>query len=361
MARAELAVAGGVDTARSLRSTMRRGFYRMQFSRGRQQRFLEVLFRLLQDGVPAREILEMFCLGARDLVDAVVAGDVLQSLHQGRSLATALQPWFPAALGNALRISEHTQDFERNGAMLTALLAQQSSLIQDFLRRVALAASYLVVALLMYVFLATRFFPVMQDLRPEHQWDTVQQLVFRSGVLLSQYGLILAAAAPLLILLAVWLLRRWRFPEQARRSADRFFPFSLYRSLCAGRTLEHLGHLSAAGLTMREALEVLLQVEGAIPSLYLREMLQRLEKGHNLAVTMDVGYFPNEDMSTIALLSRHSSFDQVLQRMGRDARQNAGRRIGRAGMALQGILYLLTGLLLLGYVATVFAPGMTGG
>ena len=228
-------------------------------------------------------------------------------LATGSTLAESLAEWIPESERSVIEASDAvnaTADgFYRAEKMAKDLKRMKSSMFGA-------------VAMLLFMFLCfftllamicSMLIPYILQTTPLYMWGSAQKVIYYFYVFISEFWYIAIAAVLATIYLVVYSLPRWT--GSGRYHADKFLPYSIYRTLNGAIFVSNVDAMLSSGIPLRDAL---LKIKGSSRSKWLIERIDGaligLSHGEgNLGAALDSsGYdFPSED----AIIKLCSVFD----------------------------------------------------
>ena len=323
-------------------------FLRVQFrvSRKQQLNFLEVLLRLVTDGIQPSRV----CEHIRDIglpTDRVAADAILHGLDEGRTVADAMVRVFQADIAAAMSAAEQSGGLAANGMAVLQRLQDQRDAKKGVYAQLSWPGLYLLFACALYVGFAVRVWPEFEAVAPLEDYALVSQ---RIGLFVLAWWPVILALVVFVPVLTRFLLRS--YAGAGRRLLDRIWPFSLYRDVLGANALDDLGTLMAAGQEPRMAIETVRHGASPYARMYFDTMQRRLDEGYNISEILDVGLIARRYLAHLRLLAEHRNLRETMAATGASARNQALLRIKSTARVLN--------ILGLAVVAISFAMLITG-
>jgi type II secretory pathway component PulF len=348
-----------IDNARSLASGIMRRIHHFQFGNKAQLAFLEDLYLLINDGIPANRAIEMMAQVTTGL-NRDVALSIAQKVSEGRPLADGMREWF------AINVIEIIRVGEEGGALAETLKSAINTLGQrgSSMGALAGAVSYPIMVILLscavIVYLDKSVFEQFKALKPVDQWpDAGRQLLAIADVVEGWWWLIL------LFIFGVYMLVRYvmnNYTGELRPLLDKIPPFNLYRRFAAARLMETLGLLVSNGVVFKSAIKVMqYQANPYLAShLVMMEHLLGMGKG-NVSDVLATGLIDDADIMRLRIMAEVKGFEHGLIRMGvRGSEQTTGT-LKIIAKIIGGALLAVGAFLIITIIRGIYLTGMAMG
>ena len=320
--------------------------WQFRFSRREQLQFLDVLLRLVVDGVQPSRVCEHISeigLPAHRAVAAVI----LRGLDEGRTVGDAMAPVFARDIVSAIGAAEQSGGLAATGMDVLERLQEQNDAKKGVYTQLVAPAGYLLFAAVLYMGFARWVWPKFET---TGTIDGYALATYDIGLFLVHWWPMLLLAMVIVPVLSQLLLRR--YAGAGRRLLDRLWPISLYRELIGANALDDLGTLMAAGQEARSAIRTVSHMASPYARAHFDKMQRRLDEGHNIADILDVGLITKPYLAHLKLLAEHRNLRQTMAATGVTARTLALARLRRTARGLNVIG--------LAVVAVSFAALITG-
>lgn len=284
----------------------------------KQLTFLDGLFTLMSDGIPPRDALRLTASAAAPL-DRQVARHMLRKLREGRAMSSSMDRLFRFDVVSAITASEQTENFTENGIIVLRHIRGQYEARSGVFRHLAMPGLYVLLACGVYAVFAVVIWPKFETVILLERWPAPARVTYGIGRFITDFWIVMAAAAVFSIVGIRVLLRRWTGP--GRRLLDRVWPFTLYRVLLAANALESVGTLLVAGHDIRTALATVSRHASPYTRMYFDMMRRRLRDGRSVSRALDVGFLDRRDMYRLNLLAEHQNLRRVMVTTGVAARE----------------------------------------
>lgn len=348
-----------VEGIRSLGAVIGHHLKRMQFNTKMQLAYLEDLYVLIHDGIPANRAVEMMAQVTTGL-SRDVSLSIAQKISEGRPLADGMREWF------AINIIEIIRVGEEGGALAETLKSAINTLSQRSGNMGALigAISYPLMVIAMscgiIVYLNSSVFTQFKAIKPVEEWpDAGRQLVSMAELIQGWWWLVL-----LLIGAIIFVMRRvlGNYTGDLRPLLDKFPPFNLYRRFAAARLMETLGLLVANGVVFKSAIKVMqYQANPYLSShLVMMEHLLSMGKG-NIADVLSTGLIDPADVLRLRVMAEVKGFEHGLIRMGVRGSEQTTKTLQIIAKILGGILLAVGAYMIIVIVRGIYLTGMAMG
>ena len=288
-------------------------FLLAQFGVARQVSFLDGVFTLVKDGIAPRDALQLM-VRTGDQIEQQVARALIRRMREGMSLARGMERLFRPDLTFAVAATEQSERFGEAGLGVVEHMREQLETRQGVIGKLAVPLLYVFFAAALYGAFAYAIWPRFEAMVPLESWNRLAYSNYTVGKFIIERGPFVLAFLGLAGFAVGVVLRRWSGPR--RRLLDRVWPFTLYRGLAATGVLESLGTLLVAGQDFRTAVNTAARHSAPFVRYYLELVRRRLREGHNIALSLDVGFFADGDMARLKLLAEYHGLREVMVRMG---------------------------------------------
>lgn len=296
---------------------------RLLFRGGDQQKFLEDLATLVEDGVPAPkaiEVLEKVLEGPAKKV----AKNISRTLAEGKSFSDGMKGWFPHYVVELVRIGEQGGTMVHNIRVAAEALGQQSAVIGTLLSSLTYPVTVLAFAcgIVMNFNSENGILKQFAAIKPVEQWPQSGQMLYNLAVVLTDgWWLIILAIIGFIVLLN-FILKTYIGP--GRSALDNVPLLNLYRRLTAASFMETMGLLVLNGVVFKQALSLITGQASVYLRFHMRLMERRLGKGEgNIADVLDTGLIDRGDIIRLRAIADAKGFEHALVRQGKQANINS--------------------------------------
>lgn len=314
-------------------------FYHLQFTRKRQQAFLEDLASLIEDGVPASQAIDVI-VEAGDGITVAVANSISLGLARGQSLAEGMRTWFSAPIIEVIRVGESNGTLTQTLRAAADTFSDYSAAFNAFLTSVIYPASVVVLALIMTVFIKNSVLSGFIEIKPVAHWPLAGKNLYRIGYVVEKgWWLIIMT----LIFLVVIINNVLKNVTGSLRAWLDDIPFiNLYRSTLAAQFMETLGVLLSNGVILKKALSTMQYGASPYLSWHLLQMEYHLSGGQeNVAEVLNTNLINYHDLARLRVVARGKGFEYALLSLGRQARKRTAARIERTGKFVGALLLVM--------------------
>lgn len=334
-------------------------FKHVQFGAKAQLNFLEDLYALLNDGIPANRAVEMLAQVTTG-INREVALSLAQKISEGQPLAEGMSEWFAANVVEIIRVGEE------GGALLETVrsaintLGQRSSSIGALIGAVAYPLLVIFMACAVIVYLNSTVFNEFRAMKPVSMWpDAGRQLVTIAEVI-TKWGWLFIVAIIAIIMLFRYLMNN--YVGELRPLLDNFPPFNLYRRFAASRVLETLGLLVSNGVVFKNAIKVMqYQANPYVAShLVMMEHLLGMGRG-NIADVLATGLIGESDLLRLRVMAEVKGFEHGLVRMGVRGSEENTKILKFISKIIGSTLLMIGGVLVIMIVRGIYLTAMTMG
>ena len=347
------------DELRKLSNNIVMGFKYWQFGTKAQLAFLEDLYVLINDGIPANRAVEMMAQVTRGLTREV-AHSLSLKISQGQPLADGMKEWFSPNVVEIVRVGEAGGALAQTMQSAINMLSQQGVAIGSFVAAVSYPLFVIMIACFVIIYLNNSVFVQFQAIKPMDQWpDAGVRLVHIAQFIQAWWWIVILSVVVVLITLRRVLAN---YVGELRPTIDKFPPFSLYRRLVAARLLETLGLLVSNGVVFKSAIRVLQYQANPYLNSHLMMAEHLLSTGKsNIAEVLNTGLIENEDLMRLRVMAEVKGFEHGLVRMGLRGTEQATDTLKVISRIFGGLLLCVGGLLIIIIVQGIYLTGMSMG
>jgi len=347
------------DLAKSTASGIVRWFRHFQFGGKAQLAFLEDLYLLINDGIPANRAVEMMSQVTTGITREV-ALSIAQKISEGRPLADGMREWFSINVIEIIRVGEEGGALAETMKSAINTLGQQSSSLGALISAISYPLTVIFIACAVIIYLNNGVFVQFALIKPMSQWpDAGRQLVAIATIIQGWWWLVL-----LLFAAVVFILRRImaNYVGELRPILDRFPPFNLYRRFAAARLMETLGLLVANGVVFKHAIKVMQYNSNPYLTSHLVMMEHLLGKGKgNIADVLSTGLIDKSDVMRLRVMAEVKGFEHGLIRMGVRGTEKSTSTLKLISKILGGMLLAVGAFLIIVIIRGIYLTGMAMG
>lgn len=332
---------------------------RWQFGNKQQLGFIEDLYLLIADGIPANRAVEMMAQVGSGLTHEV-ALSITEKIGQGQPLADGMAEWFSPNVVEIIRVGEAGGALAETMKSAINTLSQRGVAIGAFVGALAYPLMVLSMAAGVIVYLNKSVFVQFAAIKPIEEWPEAGQRLVAIGNLIQHWWWLVI----LIIVLAGFFLGRVmaNYAGDFRSVLDHYPPFSIYRRLVAARTLETLGLLVANGVVFKTALRVMQYQANPYLLSHLIIMEHLLSSGRsNIADVLATGLIDDNDLMRLRVMAEVKGFEHGLVRMGVKGAEQTTNLLKFVARIIGGIFLALGGLLVIFIMQGIYLTGMAMG
>lgn len=332
---------------------------RFQFGGKAQLAFLEDLFVLINDGIPANRAIEMMAQISEGITREV-ALSIAQKISEGQALAEGMRSWFAPNTVEIIRVGEEGGALTETMKSAINTLSQRSGALGALIGAITYPLMVITMACVIIVYLNDSVFVQFQTIKPIDQWpDAGRQLVDIAQMIEHWWWLVLVMIAAITIFFRAAMNN---YIGDFRPFFDKIPPFSLYRRFVAARFMETLGLLIANGIVFKNALKVMgYRTNPYLMShLMLMEHLLGMGKG-NVADVLSTGLINESDLLRLRVMAEVKGFEHGLIRMGVRGAEDNIKTLKLISRIVGGILLATGAALIITIIRGIYFTGMSMG
>jgi len=328
-----------------------------QFGNKKQLAFLEDLYLLINDGIPANRAIEMMGQVATG-VSKDVALSLAQKIAEGQPLADGMREWFSMNVVEIVRVGESGGALGQTIKSAINMLSQQGVAIGAFVAAVLYPLVVITIACGLILYLDNSVFVQFKMIKPVEQWpDAGKRLLFVATLIKSWWWIILAAVIAIIVVIRQLMEK---YVGELRPILDRYPPFSFYRRLVSARVLETLGLLVANGVVFKSAITVMQTQANPYLLSHLSKMEYLLSMGKtNIADVLDTGLIDDADLTRLRVMAEVKGFEHGLIRMGVKGAEQVTLTMKVIAKLFGGMLLAVGGLMIIMIIQGIYLTGMS--
>lgn len=349
----------GFDAIQKIGAAVMQRIRHFQFGTKQQLAFLEDLYLLVNDGIPANRAIEMLGQVTTGLTRDV-ANSIAQKISEGQALAEGMRDWFGTNIVEIIRVGEEGGVLNETIKSAINTMGQRSGAIGGFISAVSYPLMVIVMACSVIVYLNNTVFIQFRAIKPVEEWpDAGRQLVDVAHIVQTWWWLVFLVIAVLTLLLRSIMNN---YIGELRPMLDKVPPFSLYRRFMAARLMETLGLLVANGVVFKNAIKVMqYQANPYLTShLVMMDHLLGVGKG-NVADVLSTGLIDDQDVMRLRVMAEVKGFEHGLIRMGIRGSDQSIKTVKLISKIIGGMLLAVGGLLIVIIVKGIYLTGMSMG
>ena len=317
-----------------------------------QLAYLEDLYVLINDGIPANRAVEMMAQVTTGITHDV-SETLTNKIAQGQPLAEGMKEWFAPNVVEIIRVGETGGALGQTLQSAISMLSQQGVAMSAFFGAVTYPLVVLMVGCLVVVYIDYSVFPAFEVVKPRSQWPDAGRQLATLAMLIKYWWWLL-----FLIIAAIVMVFRKLFSSyvgEFRPNLDKYPPFSLYRRLICARVLETLGLLVANGVVFKASLKVMQNAANPYTLWHLQKMEDLLSKGKsNIGDVLDTGLVTRQDLMRLRVMAEVKGFEHGLVRMGVKGTEDATASLKSISRALGMFFLILSCFLIVAIIRGIF-------
>lgn len=329
---------------------------RYDFGARKQQRFLEDLSVLIDDGVPANRAIEMLSKiykgSSKKAALAIVDG-----IASGKTLTESMVGWFDITTLELIRVGEA-------GGMLGQIiknasegLSRKAGSMAAVIGALLYPITVLIAGCFIMVYINNSIFVDFKAIKPVASWPAIgKELIFFANIIQDWYWLLILAIVG--VIATLWYMLP-NYVGEFRKTLDTIPPFSIYRTLTAARFMDNLGLLIINGVIFKNAINIMQKNATPYLLVHIMHMEHLLATGKdNIADVLDTGLISNEDILRLRVIAEAKGFEHALVRLGGYAAEKGNRTIKiTAKFSGYGLLALGGGMIMF-MVLAIYSVGI---
>lgn len=348
-----------LDEALGFTNRMALGFKRWRFGTKAQLAFLEDLYLLINDGIPANRAVEMMGQVTEGLTREV-ALSLSQKIAQGQPLAEGMKDWFNLNVIEIIRVGEAGGALAQTMKSAINMLSQRGVALGAFVGAVAYPLLVIVIACGVIIYLNNSVFVQFGMIKPMDQWpESGRRLVALAHLIQSWWWVLIVT-----IVVIFFIFRRLmtNYVGEFRPLLDKVPPFSFYRSFASARLLETLGLLVANGVVFKSAIKVMQYQANPYLHSHLLMMEHLLSMGKtNIADVLETGLINDSDLMRLRVMAEVKGFEHGLIRMGVRGTEQATLTLKLISRFVGGTLLAIGGIMIILIIQGIYLTGMSMG
>lgn len=332
---------------------------RFQFGTKAQLAFLEDLYLLINDGIPANRAVEMMSQVTTGLTRDV-AISISEKIAQGQPLADGMREWFSPNVVEIVRVGEAGGALAQTMKSAINMLSQRGVAIGAFVGAMAYPLLVIIIACVIIIYLKNSVFVQFEMIKPMDQWPASGRRLLHLANFIQKWWWV----AILTLFILVFILRRLMtsYVGEYRPYLDKVPPFNFYRRLASARLLETLGLLVANGVVFKSAIKVMQYQANPYIHHHLVMMEHLLSMGKsNIADVLATGLISESDLMRLRVMAEVKGFEHGLIRMGIRGTEQATTTLKFISRIVGGLLLTLGGLMIIIIIQGIYLTGMAMG
>lgn len=346
-----------IDTMSSYPEKAKNFFKHFMFGNKKQLAFLEDLYLLINDGIPANRAIEMMAQVTTG-VSRDVALSLSQKIAQGQPLADGMREWFALNVVEIIRVGESGGALGQTIKSAINMLSQQGVAMGAFVAAVLYPSFVILIACVLIIYLNNSVFVQFKMIKPVSEWpEAGQRLIWLSGVITHYWWILIICIIAIAIIIKQL---SEKYVGAFRPLMDRYPPFSFYRRLTSARVLETLGLLVANGVVFKSAISVMQTQANPYLLSHLSKMEYLLSMGKtNIADVLETGLIAEDDLMRLRVMAEVKGFEHGLIRMGIRGAEEVTHTMKTIAKVFGGLLLAIGGVMIMIIIQGIYLTGMS--
>ncbi len=332
-------------------------FKHFQFGGKKQLEFLEDLYTLINDGIPANRAVEMMGMVSVG-INKEVAQALAEKIGEGQPLADGMAEWFSINVVEIIRVGETGGALAQTMKSAINTLTQQGSTMGAVYGALGYPLFVIAMACGVILYMKNQVLTNFEAIKPIASWPPEGQRLVAFAYYISNWwwAFIIGIVATLLILKYVMA----NYVGEVRPLLDKYPPFSFYRRLTAGRFLETLGLLVSNGVVFKSAIKVMQMQATPYMNSHLTMMEHLLSMGKtNIGDVLATGLVDSQDLMRLRIMAEVKGFEHGLVRIGVRGTEQATLMMHKIAKIGGGLLLAVGGYMIIVIVQGLFMTGMS--
>jgi len=345
------------ETLRSYQDNVKGYIKHWLFGNKAQLAFLEDLYLLINDGIPANRAIEMLAQVTTG-VSRDVALSLSQNIAEGQPLADGMREWFSLNVVEIIRVGESGGALAQTIKSAINMLAQQGVAMGALIGAIFYPLFVILIACALIVYLNNDVFVQFEMIKPVSEWpDAGKRLVLIAYIIKHFWWVLFVAVA---VIVVVVRQTCEKYIGSLRPMMDKYPPFSFYRQLVAARVLETLGLLVANGVVFKSAITVMQTQANPYLISHLSKMEYLLSMGKtNIGDVLDTGLITDQDLMRLRVMAEVKGFEHGLIRMGVKGAEDVTHTMKVIAKVFGGMLLAVGGMLIMCIIQGIYLTGMS--
>lgn len=332
---------------------------RWQFGNKAQQAFLEDLYLLINDGIPANRAVDMMSQVTTGLTREV-ATSLSEKIAQGQPLAEGMRDWFAPNVIEIIRVGEAGGALGQTMKSAINMLSQRGVAMGSFVSAMAYPLLVVLIACGVIVYLNNSVFNQFRLIKPIEQWPEAGVRLVAIANLIQSWWWTVVIFIILITVILQWLMKN--YIGELRPALDKIPPFSFYRRFASARLLETLGLLVQNGVVFKSAIKVMQHQATPYVNSHLMMMEHLLSMGKtNIADVLATGLVDDSDLMRLRVMAEVKGFEHGLVRMGVRGTEQATTTLKFISRMVGGTILVIGALLIIVIVQGIYLTGMSMG
>ncbi|ADC73319.1 Type II secretion system F domain protein (plasmid) [Thioalkalivibrio sp. K90mix] len=341
---------------RGLEGRYRRVMAKLAFGASKRADMYEDLAAFQEAGIPPFDALKSVNDVHRKRRNplAYMTDEWIRVMEGGGTLADAMVPWADSAEVAMIASGDRSGELQEALVEVSKLTRARHEMMAEAAQKLTMPMVMIAALFGLVYYIAITIVPTAQDLLPEEHMPAFAGGYFAFGAWVLSYGPVVVVALVGAMIALLVSLPIWAGPKRDR--VDRWFPWTLYRSLQSAFFMITLSAMIRSGMPTAKALTELREYARPWMRRHLDRMLNSLRQGRRETEALDSGLLMDAMSDRLYIYSRLPDFSVVMQAIGIDAMKGLKKTINRFATLTSISVMLLLAVFIL---VTVFALGET--
>lgn len=346
-----------IDGLKEISARLLNATKHFRFGGKNQLAFLEDLYTLINDGIPANRAIEMMGMVSEG-INKDVADSLAEKIAEGQPLADGMAEWFSVNVVEIVRVGESGGALGQTLKSAINMLSQQGATMGAVYAAISYPLFVIIMACVVIIYMKTKVLSQFVAIKPMGEWPVAgQRLVWVADLITNWWWAVIVGIIAFIFIIKYLMAN---YVGELRVTLDRFPPFSFYRRLAAGRFLETLGLLVSNGVVFKSAIKVMQLQANPYMNSHLTMMEHLLSMGKtNIGDVLATGLVDPGDLLRLRIMAEVKGFEHGLVRMGIRGTEQATKTMGMIAKVAGGILLAIGGLMIIMIIQGVFLTGMS--
>lgn len=277
-----------------------------------------------------------------------VIGLWLDNMTNGATFVQAIEGWIPDTEMNLITAGDEGRGIEY-GLAEAIKFTESAEKIKNVIK--SNAAYPIVLGTLLYLMLsmfAVKLAPTYLKYLDVNLWPSLAKTLYHVGSALASYWMLVIVFFIIISIVITTTLSKWT--GDIRTIADRFPPWSIYKTYQACSFLISLASMMQSGRPLNKSLQRLKESSPPYLSFFLDKMLENLKTGgKNFGVHLNVGLLDEETAGDVEDYSSLGRFEEAVYTIGEENLKNSIEKI-EVKMGLVRILMMFLVAITLGWI-----------
>lgn len=260
--------------------------------------------------------------------------------EEGATMAEVMANWIPADEAGMLAGGEVTGDVGNSFVQMAELTRQKTTLRSLLTTKLVPPALLIIAMLAMLYFISKRMVPAIEPMLPPSMMPGVTKAYFAMGNFVINFGPVIGIALVATLIAIFFSFPRW--VGGGRDRADKFFPWTTYRSIQSGFLLITIAAMSRSGMNMSEIVKKLHPYANKYMQMHLDRTSLKMKTGQAKPTeAIDTGLLPTRVVDRLEIYSVLPDFSTVMDAMGKNVMKKMDADFSKLSASINMIVMLL--------------------